>query len=92
MTAPSTKIPKAQTQEDDGIHDYSRRVVCCKQKLKDIRQGDVGIHFLEKLHLCGLEDGRIIVYGARLPQILKLFNKDHINIADATKADCERVL
>ncbi len=63
-----------------------------QKRLEKTNQGDVGIAFLEKLHLNGLEDGRIIVYGARLQLILKLFNKNRVRLADATKSDCERVL
>jgi hypothetical protein len=74
---------------EDGIHNYSRQVMCCKQRLEKTEQGDVGISFLEKLHLNGLEDGRIIVYGARLSLILRLFNS-RVKIAEATKEGCEK--
>ncbi|MDH3313772.1 MAG: site-specific integrase [Nitrosopumilus sp.] len=78
--------------DEEGIHNYSRQVVCCKKRLQKTEQGDVGISFLEKLHLHGLEDGRIIVYGARLSLILKLFNSKGVKIADASKTDCEKIL
>ena len=55
MTSNAQEItPEANSQR---IHDYSRRVVCCKNRLAKIRQGDMAISFLEKLHLFGLEDG-----------------------------------
>ena len=86
MISPNSEIP------EDGIHNYSRQVMCCKQRLKKTEQGDVGISFLEKLHLNGLEYGRIIVYGARLSLILRLFNSKGVKIAEATKEDCEKIL
>ena len=91
MNLPNTQ-EKFQEVKNQGIHNYSRQVVCYKKRLEKTEQGDVGIAFLEKLHLNGLEDGRIIVYGARLQLILKLFNKNKVILADATKSDCERVL
>jgi hypothetical protein len=78
--------------DEKGIHNYSRQVVCCKKRLQKTEQGDGGISFLEKLHLHGLEDGRIIVYGARLSLILKLFNSKGVKIADASKTDCKKIL
>ena len=78
--------------EDVGIHNYPRRVVRCKQMLAEMNQGDVAVSFLEKLHLIGLADGRIMVYGQRLQLILELFNRKKVKVADATKADCEKVL
>ncbi|MDH3657171.1 MAG: site-specific integrase [Nitrosopumilus sp.] len=86
MISPNSEIP------EDGIHNYSRQVMCCKKRLEKTEQGDVGISFLEKLHLNGLEDGRIIVYGARLSLILSLFNSKGVKIAKATKEDCEKIL
>ena len=87
ITSSFEKIP-----DEQGIHNYSGQVARCKQRLEKTEQGDAGISFLEKLHLHGLEDGRIIVYGARLSLILKMFNSRGIRIADASKTDCERIL
>jgi len=53
MNSPNSEIP----EEEKGIHNYSRQVVCCKKRLEKTEQGDVGISFLEKLHLHVLEDG-----------------------------------
>ena len=86
MISSNSEIP------EEGIHNYSRQVVCCKKRLEKTEQGDVGISFLEKLHLHGLGDGRITVYGARLSLILRLFNSKRIKIADASKTDCEMIL
>ena len=93
MISPDTKNLEAQNQDEDvGIHNFPRRVVCSKQRLQKIRQGDIGIRFLEKLHLSGLGDGRITVYGARLPHILEMFNCRKIKLSEATKTDCEEIL
>jgi len=91
MNSPNVK-EKFLDVQNQGIHNYSRQVARYKKRLETTQQGDVGTAFLEKLHLNGLEDGRIIVYAARLQLILGLFNKNKTNLADATKSDCERVL
>ena len=71
---------KDDDNHDTGIHNYSRKVECKKKNLEKIEQGDIAISFLEKLHLYGLADGRIIVYGDRLSLILKLFNSRKIRL------------
>ena len=84
------KIDEEQVELD--IHKYEEKVIRYKKRFGTVKQGDLGIRFLDKLYLTGLSYARIIVYADRLSIVLEQFNKRTIDISKATKQDCEDIL
>jgi len=75
---------------DDDIHHYSKKTSWTKSCLGRIFEGQVGIRFLEKLHLVGLSNARLCYYGDRITNVLKEFEKIKVIPADSTKRTAKR--
>lgn len=81
-----------QYEELGDIHNYAAKVSSCKNRLRKLEQGELGIRFIEKLKLAGLTDGRITFYGDRVITLLRLFERTRVKVEDAQKKDCESIL
>ena len=84
---------KTMNYDDSGdIYNYPRKIVCTKNRLAKMHEGQKCIQFLDKLKLIGLSDARLCYYGDRFALILAEFEKMKLKLKNAKKTQCESIL
>lgn len=78
--------------EYEDIHRYHKKIESILRNIGNYQDAKVCKAFLNKLKLDGKSEGWIFYYADRIPQLLRLFEKQRMQLKDAVKENCEHVL
>ena len=71
------------------IYDYEERIQRFRRKIKDLRNGELALHFLDHLEALELATATVSKYAGHLPALLRAVDFD---LQEATRRDVERVV
>jgi len=73
----------------ESIHNYDQRLARYKRNIKQLRNGETTLRFLDHLGALNLSVARVAKYASHLPALLRLITVD---LKDITKQDIETVV
>ena len=71
------------------IYDYEERIQRFRRRIKDLRNGELALHFLDHLEALELAPATVSKYAGHLPALLRAVDFD---LQEATRRDVERVV
>ena len=73
----------------ESLYKYRERIARYRRIIKNLRNGDLALKFLDHLGVLGLSDARISKYASHIPPLLRVIDFD---LTAATKQDVETVV
>ena len=73
----------------ESIHDYDKRLARYKRNIKQLRNGEITLRFLDHLSALDLSVARVAKYASHLPALLRMITVD---LKDITKSDIETIV